>query len=82
MKTEGAAVPAYGVGEGGANATLRILAVDGGQSAIRVRLREGDAVETDGVSRIADSDARVADAIESAWRSLGQPGRSTARCSG
>ena len=53
MTTEDAAVPADGVGEGGANATLRILAVDGGQSAIRVRLREGDAVETDGVSRIA-----------------------------
>ena len=73
MTAEDVAVPTDGAGEGDATQTLRILAVDGGQSAIRVRLSDGDAVETDGVSRIADSDARVADAIESAWRSLGSP---------
>ena len=53
---------------------LRVLAVDGGQSAIRVRAsaREGD-VEVERVSRVGGHDDRVAAAVESAWRSLGCP---------
>jgi N-acetylglucosamine kinase-like BadF-type ATPase len=52
----------------------RVLAVDGGQSAIRVRHSGGPTtVEAHGVSREAGSDARVAHAVEAAWRDLGRP---------
>ena len=55
-------------------ATLRILAVDGGQSSIRVRHSEADeAIETEGVSRLPDSVDRVVGAVEAAWISLGRP---------
>jgi glucosamine kinase len=54
--------------------TLRILAVDGGQSSIRVRHSDSDApIESTGVSRDTASAARVAAAVEAAWVSLGRP---------
>jgi len=52
----------------------RILAIDGGQSAIRARSTEADdVVEVAGVSRDASSEERVVEAVASAWRSLGSP---------
>jgi N-acetylglucosamine kinase-like BadF-type ATPase len=57
-----------------APADLRILAVDGGQSAIRLRLSDGDATfEVDGVSRAEGSDEAFAAAVADAWRSAGRP---------
>jgi glucosamine kinase len=52
---------------------LRILAVDGGQSTIRVRHSDAGTAEHDGVSRVADTDVRVVEAVEAAWTSLGRP---------
>ena len=58
----------------GGPAMRRLLAVDGGQSAIRVRSSILDeVVEVAGVSRDTSSEDRVAAAVESAWRSLGRP---------
>ena len=51
-----------------------IFAVDGGQSAIRVRHSGDDkVVEIEGVSRLPDSAERVAEAVASAWDTLGRP---------
>lgn len=50
----------------------RILAVDGGQSTIRVRHSDMDEqVEVEGVSRSAITDSEVAEAIERAWIEAG-----------
>ena len=52
----------------------RVLAVDGGQSAIRATWsHDAEVVEVPGVSREAKTDDRVLEAVESAWRSLGSP---------
>jgi N-acetylglucosamine kinase-like BadF-type ATPase len=57
-----------------APAGLRILAVDGGQSAIRLRLSGGDdTLELDGVSRADGSDTAFAAAVAGGWRSAGSP---------
>ncbi len=57
-----------------APARRRVLAVDGGQSAIRVTWSDDpDVVEVAGVSRAGKTDDRVLEAVESAWRSLGSP---------
>ena len=49
---------------------MRVLAVDGGQSAIRLRHSDGGGtVEVDGVSRLeGDTIAAVADAVAEGWR--------------
>ena len=54
---------------------MRVLAVDGGQSAIRVRHSAGDAeVAVEGVSRQeGDTVGMVADAVVEGWRRLGAP---------
>jgi N-acetylglucosamine kinase-like BadF-type ATPase len=54
---------------------MQVLAVDGGQSAIRVRHSSGGAsVEIDGVSRQeGDTVAAVVRAIETAWDQVGRP---------
>ena len=54
---------------------MEVLAVDGGQSQIRLRHSEmGDGVEVDGVSRQAgDIVAAVADSVGAGWRQLGSP---------
>jgi glucosamine kinase len=55
-------------------ARLRVLAVDGGQSAIRARhSANASAAGVDGVSRVSGSDSRVAAAVVATWRSLGSP---------
>jgi N-acetylglucosamine kinase-like BadF-type ATPase len=52
----------------------RVLAIDGGQSAIRAMSTESDdVVEVEGVSRDASSEDRVVEAVASAWRTLGRP---------
>ena len=52
----------------------RVLAVDGGQSGIRVRhSADSHTIEAPGTSRTADTDARVADAVVDAWQALGRP---------
>lgn len=53
----------------------QVLAVDGGQSAIRVRHSgAGVAVEVEGVSRLeGDTGSSVADAVVDGWRTLGSP---------
>ena len=74
MTAEEIAVPADRAGAGEATTALRLLAVDGGQSAIRVRSSILDEeVEVEGVSRDTASDDRVAAAVESGWASLGRP---------
>ena len=74
MTAEGIAVPATDARAGEATTALRLLAVDGGQSAIRVRSSIlADEVAVDGVSRDTTSDARVAAAVQSGWASLGRP---------
>ena len=74
MTAEEIAVPAKDAGVGDVPITLRLLAVDGGQSAIRVRSSmQDDVAEVEGVSRDTASDDRVAAALESAWASLGRP---------
>lgn len=51
-----------------------VLAVDGGQSTIRVRHSSGAAADAPGVSwGRADTIAATADAVLSAWRSAGSP---------
>jgi N-acetylglucosamine kinase-like BadF-type ATPase len=52
-----------------------ILGVDGGQSAIRTRCSNAEAIaETEGTSRLeGDSTIAVADAVENGWRQLGKP---------
>jgi glucosamine kinase len=68
------AKPADHAAASDATTELRLLAVDGGQSAIRVRSSVlADEVEVQGVSRDTTSDDRVATAIESGWSSLGRP---------
>ena len=54
----------------------RVLAIDGGQSAIRVCHSEtSDRVELEGVSRLEGDTLRsVAAAVVEGWRQLGQPG--------
>ena len=53
---------------------IRVLAVDGGQSAIRAMTNEGgDVAEVEGISRDATSEDRVVDAIAAAWAKLGRP---------
>ena len=57
-----------------APAALRILAVDGGQSAIRLRHSDGqDPVEVDGISRGGDTLRLVAEAVERGWIEAGRP---------
>ena len=74
MMAEEIAVPAHRAGGSNATTALRLLAVDGGQSAIRVRSSILDKeVEVEGVSRDTASDDRVAAAVESGWTSLGRP---------
>jgi N-acetylglucosamine kinase-like BadF-type ATPase len=59
---------------GAAPATLRILAVDGGQSAVRARHSASAAgAAVDGVSRAAGTDERIAAAVVAAWNSLESP---------
>ena len=49
--------------------TPRVLAVDGGQSAIRLRhSRGGGTIEVDGVSRGGDTVQAVVDAVAEGWR--------------
>ncbi len=54
---------------------MSVLAVDGGQSAIRATVSGSDATaEVDGVSRLeGDVVAAVAERVAEAWRSLGAP---------
>jgi glucosamine kinase len=55
-------------------ATRLVLAVDGGQSAIRLRYAATDeTIELDGVSRGGDTGRAVADAVERGWRQVGAP---------
>jgi glucosamine kinase len=55
-------------------ADLRILAVDGGQSATRMVHSTSDTpIETDGVSRSATSDEAFVALAATAWRSAGSP---------
>ena len=57
-----------------APAGLRILAVDGGQSAIRLRLSGDESItEVRGVSRSAESDEAFVTAVADAWRAAGRP---------
>jgi N-acetylglucosamine kinase-like BadF-type ATPase len=57
-----------------ASTNLRILAIDGGQAAIRARhSSNASAAAVDGVSRTSGSDHRVAAAVVAVWRSLGSP---------
>jgi glucosamine kinase len=73
MTGEGIAVTRH-LDLAGPGTTLRLLAVDGGQSAIRVRSSTLAAeVEVEGVSRDTASDDRVAAAVQSGWESLGRP---------
>jgi N-acetylglucosamine kinase-like BadF-type ATPase len=52
----------------------RVLAVDGGQSTIRIACSEvEDRVDTAGVSRAPSSDDRLAGIIRRAWESFGRP---------
>jgi N-acetylglucosamine kinase-like BadF-type ATPase len=53
----------------------QVLAVDGGQSAIRVCLSSaGEPVEVEGVSRLeGDTISSVAEAVASGWRKVGAP---------
>jgi N-acetylglucosamine kinase-like BadF-type ATPase len=58
----------------GTSMNLRILAIDGGQAAIRARhSSDASAAAVDGVSRTSGSDDRVAAAVVAVWRSLGSP---------
>jgi glucosamine kinase len=51
-----------------------VLAIDGGQSAIRATWSDDpEVIEVPGVSREGKADDRVVEAVESAWRSLGSP---------
>jgi glucosamine kinase len=53
---------------------VRVLAIDGGQSAIRaLSTQDADVVEVSGVSRDGSTEDRVVDGVVSAWRSLGTP---------
>lgn len=63
-------------GPGPSDARLRVLAVDGGQSAIRVRHSAWAAdVESEGVSRLeGDVVTSVAAAVGRAWSEAGSPG--------
>lgn len=54
-------------------AARRILAVDGGQSAIRVLHSDGGRIELEGLSRSSEVDFQVAEAVERAWQQLGSP---------
>jgi glucosamine kinase len=57
-----------------AEAAIAVLAVDGGQSAIRVlHSEEEQAVEVEGVSRGESGERDVVDAVADAWRRLGAP---------
>jgi N-acetylglucosamine kinase-like BadF-type ATPase len=57
-----------------APATLRILAVDGGQSAIRLRHSDRDeGVEVPGISRGGDTTVPVGEAVERGWIQAGRP---------
>jgi glucosamine kinase len=59
---------------GDTSSTLRVLAIDGGQSAVRARhSASGAAAAVDGVSRSGATDERVAAAALAAWRELGSP---------
>ncbi|HEX5013299.1 MAG TPA: BadF/BadG/BcrA/BcrD ATPase family protein [Candidatus Limnocylindrales bacterium] len=52
----------------------RVLAIDGGQSAVRARHSESTAaVSVDGVSRAPATDRRIAVAVLAAWQALGSP---------
>ena len=74
MTAEGIAVPAKARQASEGTSTLRLLAVDGGQSAIRVRSSIlADEVDVEGVSRDTTSDDRVAAAVQSGWVTLGRP---------
>jgi N-acetylglucosamine kinase-like BadF-type ATPase len=53
---------------------LRVLAVDGGQSAIRLGVSGGEGpLEVEGLSRAAGSDDAFAATVVEAWRSIGSP---------
>lgn len=66
--------PLTALSAGDASTEPQILAIDGGQSAIRARHSAGlTAAEADGVSRVSGSDKRVAAAVVGAWQSLGRP---------
>jgi glucosamine kinase len=55
-------------------ATRLVLAVDGGQSAIRLRHSAIDeTIEVDGISRGGDTRRAVVDAVERGWRQAGAP---------
>jgi glucosamine kinase len=74
MTAEEIAVAADRAGVTEATTALRLLAVDGGQSAIRIRSSALEQeVDVEGVSRDTASDDRVAAAIESGWALLGRP---------
>ena len=74
MMPEEIGLPADRAGGSDAATALRLIAVDGGQSAIRVRSSVLDeVVEVDGVSRDTASDDRVRSAVESGWARLGRP---------
>ena len=74
MTAEGIAMAADDAGASEGTSKLRLLAVDGGQSAIRVRSSLlAEEVEVKGVSRDTTSDDRVAAAVQDGWVSLGRP---------